>query len=438
MQTFLQKWAPFFGLLGFSGIVCAVNPVRALLQENRLDEAVAVCRQFEVLTTNDSDTLFSCAWAYLRTDRVAAAEKILETTKGSSHLPEYQMLTAYNRAMRKQYDAADKMLEAVIKEHKGTKVEFMATTLRAEIKDIRGQLPSAAFIYTSVIREEPSNGRAHWALGRHYKNRGDVRLAIRHLEKTTRLWPKHVESRFELAMLYLEHGGADSLTDAGRWLADAYRLNKADPRVLEQLGMVFEKKGKILEAVRYWQKAVEIKNDLKVANEKLNQHFAQTIDALIEGKQWTEALAKVEGAGKAITEQPAYILKKAIIIRNLGQYQKATGEFLRYLKTNPNDSTAFRELGICFINLKQLDQAYQYFIKAVNQDPENGLNFAWLAFGLESKGEWEAARDSWKKAVDLLKDAHELEKATRKLASIEKKIVRKQKAKQKEREEEEE
>lgn len=413
------------------------NPVRSLLLENRLEEAVAICRQFEVLTTNDSDTLFACGWCYLRTDRIAATEKILEQTKNSSHLPEYQMLTAFSRVMRKQYDQGDKMLETLISEHKGTKVEQQATALRAEIKELRGQLPSAAFIYTGVVREDPNNGRAHWALGRHYKNRGDVRLAIQHLEKTTKLWPKHLESRFELAMLYLENGGADSLTDAGKWLAEAYRLNKADPRVLEQLGVVFEKKGKIVEAVKYWQKAVEIKKDLKLSNEKLNEHFAQSIDALMEAKKWTEALAKVDGSGKSIQDQPKYILRKAIIIRNLGQHQKASGEFLKYLKTNPNDPTAFRELGICYINLKQLDQAYNYFVKAVNQEPENGLNFAWLAFGLESKGEFEAARDSWRKAVELIKDPQELEKATRKLSSIEKKLAKKAKAKQKEEEEEE-
>lgn len=413
-----------------------LNPVRAFLQENRLDEAVAVCRQFEVLSTNDADTLFACAWAYFRSDRAAAAEKILEKTKKSAHLPEYQMLAAYNRVVRKQYDQADKMLELLISEHKGTKIQVQATAIRAEIKELRDQLPSAAFIYTGVLREEPNNGRAHWALGRHYKNRGDIRLAIQHLEKTTKLWPKHVESRFELAMLYLEHGGADSLTDAGKWLTEAYRLNKADPRVLEQLGIVFERNGKIVEAVKYWQKAVEIKKDLKLSNEKLNEHFAQMVDELISNQRWTEALAKIDGAGKSITEQPKYILRRAIVMRNLGQYQKASLEFLRYMKTNANDATAFRELGICYVNLKQLDTAYNYFIKAVNQEPDNGLNYAWLAYGLESKGEWYAARDSWKKAVDLLREPHELQKATRKLSSIEKKLAKRQKEKQKQEQEE--
>lgn len=403
------------------------NPVRIFLKENRLDEASAVCRQHEVLASTDSDTMLACAWVYFRSNQLAQAEKTLDQLKKFSPLPEYQMLNAYSKVKRKQFDLADGLFENLIQEHKGTLVAHQCTALRGEIKEMRGQLPSAAFIYTSVVRDDPENGHAHWALGRHYKDRGDIRLAIQHLEKTAKLWPKHVQSRYELAMLYLENGGTDSLNDASRWLGEAYKINKNDPAVLEQLGLAFEKKGMISEAVKYWQRAVELKKDLKFAPGKLQEHFAQSIDVLIETKKWKEALVKLDGAGKAFNDLPKSILKRGIILRNLGQYDKALAELQRYSKMNPNEALPYLEQGICHVNAKQLEQAYAMFGKAIVLEPDNGLPHAWLAFILEAKGEWENARIEWKRAVETLKDPAELHKANRKLASIEKKISKREK-----------
>ena len=410
------------------------NPVRILLNENRLDEATAVCRQFEVLNTNDHDTLFACAWVYFRTDKTALAEKILDQTKKKSDVPEYQMLNAFSKVKRKEFDLADGLLENLKQEHKGTLVAPQCEALRAEIKELRGQLQSAAFIYRGIIGDVSENGNAHWALGRHYRIKGDVRLAIQHLERTTKLWPKHAQSRYELAMLYLENGGADSASDAAKWLGEAYKLNKTDPLVLEQLGLAFEKKGKLSEAVKYWQKAVDLQKDLKIAPGKLQEYFSQSIDVLIETKKWKEALAKLDGAGKAFNEMPLSIRKRGVILRNMGQLEKAIVELQKYSKINPQDALTYQELGVCHLNLKQMDQAFTYFAKAISIEPENGLSHAWLAFLLEAKGEWENARIEWKRSVELLKDPAELTKANRKLASIEKKIAKKEKELKKENE----
>src|SRR4051812_27050900 len=82
----------------------AAGPVRTFLAQNRLEEALPICRQYEVLLTTDHDNLFACAWIYFRTERVESAEKILERERKSYLMPEYQLLLAYDYVKKKQFE----------------------------------------------------------------------------------------------------------------------------------------------------------------------------------------------------------------------------------------------------------------------------------------------------------------------------------------------
>jgi tetratricopeptide (TPR) repeat protein len=409
------------------------SPVRSLLDENRLEDALPLCRQFEVLSSYDYDNLFACTWVYYRSDRTDSAEKLMDKLKNRYSLPEYQLLVAYGKMKKHKYDEARRIITSVSTDHKGTSIALTADELSAEIYEMQGQLDTAAFIYKHVVDDDNRRGRAQWGLGRYYLARGDNRRATYHLEQTTKLWPKHMGSRFNLAVMYLAQ---NDTADAARWLAECYKLNKADIGVLEQLGVLFEKKGDIREAVKQWQRAVELKPDTPLAKEKLSSYAANVLDNLIEAKKFHEALLKLENM-KGIAEQPALLFRRGIVYRNLGKWEKGSVDLRTYLNSKPNDAVANRELGICYLNLKLPKQALTYFNRAASNAPSEGMNHAWLGYVLESEKQMEEASEEWKKAVDLLKDPQELEKATRRLAAIEKKMS-KNSAKEKKRNKDEE
>lgn len=394
----------------------AASPIRVLVQENRLEDAEELCHRYETTKTLDNEAWIACTWVYFRLDKFEIAAKFLRKIKRDN--PQFQLLEAYALMKRKKYEEAKKTLSQMEKEHKGTSLGIQAQELYGETFELIGQLETAAFIYKQVVTIDPKRARAHWGLGRHYLSRGDNARAVHHFEQTAKLWPKHLGSRFNLGVIsYLQ----DDTKESAKWLSECYKLNRADPDVLEYLGLLFEKKGLWDDAIKYWQKALEIKKDSSIAKEKLGIYYAKLVDRSIERKRWNEGLIYIEGAIDILGGEKLS-LQRGIIYRNLGQYEKATSDLLIYLKANPSDPTALREIGIAYLNLKLLEQASSYFARALSAEPQSGYNHAWMAFVLEGKGELQRAKEEWKQAIEYFKEPKELERATRRLAQIEKKL----------------
>ncbi|MBI4405497.1 MAG: tetratricopeptide repeat protein [Deltaproteobacteria bacterium] len=415
----MAKWITVLvANLAISTATFGLSAVRQLLVENRLDDALGICRQYEVLKTNDRDNLFSCAWVYYRLDKTEAAEKLMSQLRSAYSTPEYQLLTAYRLLKKKEFDQAKKILDLLETEHKKAPVGITAQELKGELFELKGQLETAAFLYKQIINDDPKRGRAHWGLGRNYLAKGENQRAIEHFEQATRLWPKHIGSRFNLGVIYL---GTEDLKQSARWFTECYRIDKGDPSVLEYLGLLFEKKGMTKEAVKYWQRAYDIKVESAVAKEKLAKHYSDIIDEAIAQEQYDKALAYLEAA-RDFVEQPKLLLRRGMIYRRLQDYEKAAGDLLAFLNSQPRNPTALREVGVCYLNLRLLNQASESFSKAIAEEPQNGINHAWMAFLLEGKGDLSRAREEWKRAIELLKDPAELEKATRRLAIVERKL----------------
>jgi len=192
--------------------------------------------------------------------------------------------------------------------------------------------------------------------------------------------------------------------------------------VLEQLGNLYERKGMFGDAIKFWQKALAINPKSHIANDKLNKYLTKVIDKLIEAKQYKEALEQIEALSTSKKVSGPLLLRRGIVYRKLGKYDKALADLLKYTSESPPDGMAFRELGICYVNRNLIDSAGANFLKASNVEPNEGMNWAWLAFTLESKREYKKAREAWRKAVELIKDPSEQTKAARRLAALEDKL----------------
>lgn len=406
--------AHFFGL--GSTARAEEDVIKGMLKQNRMDELIPICRQYEVLAGAPVTSLAGCAWAYYRNDQMEAGETIRAKLKGPTN-SDYQLLTAYAHLKNKQFEQAKEILVQMEREYKGTAVGIDAQELYGELYEAMGQLDTAAFIYKQVVGDDATRGRAQWGLARYHVSRGENAKAIAYLIQTANSWPRHLASRYNLGVLYLAQ---DNLREAGRWLAESYKIDRADAGVLEHLGLLFEKKGQLSDAIKYWQRAVDVSDKSTIAKDKLRQYYDKLVDRAIEEKQYNRALVYLENAEKGGKTTKENLLRRGIIYRNQGKYEKAAGDLLAYVAAHPNDSNALRELGVCYLNMSLFAEAEQRFQQAVEIDPKDGMVYAWYGWLLEKKGKICEARKAWTAATKLIQDPAELRKATRRLATVEK------------------
>lgn len=411
-----RRWALLW-VTWFSSASVFGDSVRELYVQNRLDEAATICSQFEVLSTTEADNFVVCAWVNLRLDKFENAEKFLAKLRGSPTTPpDYPLLLAYSQMKRKQWDLARATVNQMIEQNRGGQLGLMAQELSAEIYEAAGQADTAAFIYKQIVGEDASRTRAHWGLARYYLAKNEPIRAKSHLAEVTKAWPKHVSSRFNLAILALQ---TDDLPTATTALIQAYRINQADAGVIEQLGILFERKGSMPEAIKYWRKAVALSSDSKIAKEKLVKHGTAVVDSMLEAGQFEDALKQIALLGKQVAKEPSMLLKRAIALRHLRQYRKAIDDLKTVLILDSRNMMAYREMGINLANLKRFQEALQTFKKGLELDPSNGLGYAWMAYCFESLRNFEQARAAWRGAVRFLSDASELSRAKQRLATLE-------------------
>lgn len=402
----------YLGLLVFPA--SADVSLRQLVSENRLAEALPPCRQLEANPGTDSEKQTLCAWVFLRAGKVESGSKLVALLNKSAKSPMTRLLTAYLSMQKGSLDSAREILNDLTREYKIGPLGVQVQETAAELYEMQGQKDTAAFLYKQVLVEDPNSGRSHWGVARFFLAKGDVPKAKEHLERVVKLWPKHVGSRYNMAVIAL---GENRFPDAARWLVESYRLDKGDPGILEQMGVLFEKRGKTKEAIKFWQRAYAISNESAIAKEKLQQYAPEAIARLAQKKDYDGAIAQLESTpNNKISKKE---IRKAVLLRNAGQLDKSTVALNSYLKSNPKDPVGWRELGINQLNAKSLKLAMNSFLRALNYEPQNGTNFAWIGFTLEGMGKYTEAKEAWKKAIDLLSDPSEIAKAQKRLAAVE-------------------
>jgi tetratricopeptide (TPR) repeat protein len=442
----MKRYSLIIFVLGIMGGFSygSADLLRQLLQENRSEEAVPICRQYEVLPSRDEAVNFACAWVYFRTFRANAAELLMQKLKNSTSLPEYQLLKIYGNVAsqllpsdslkkleppaRQQYDEkmklklseAQRELQRFLDQYKTTPMGKLAQELSAEFYEMKGQLEPAAFLYRGLISEHPKSGRAHWGLGRYYLAQGDIRRAKGSLEKTAELWPRHIGSRYNLALISIAEG-PQSYREAARWLAEAFKIDNADVGVLEQIGVLLEASGKPLAALKYWQRALQLNPQASIASKKMQQNITLVIQDLLIKKKWKEALEKIDTFSPLKEEGDEFSLQRGICYRHLSEFQKAFQQLSIVVQNAPENPLAIRELGIAKLNLKQTDEALKLFEKATKIEKNEGWNFAWLGFALEAKKDYVRAAEAWNQAASLLKEPAEIKQALEKVVRLEQK-----------------
>jgi tetratricopeptide (TPR) repeat protein len=163
-----------------------------------------------------------------------------------------------------------------------------------------------------------------------------------------------------LGFAFLQKGQAD---EALKQFQKALEINSNDRDAHIDLGMVLDEIGQLDEAIAQYQKALEIDPDYAEAHNNLG-------NTLMRKGQLGEAIAEYQMALKI---NPKYAEGHgnlgAAFFQN-GRFDEAIAQYQKALEINPNYAEAHNNLGNALLRNGQLGQAIQEFQKALEINPK--------------------------------------------------------------------
>ncbi len=183
--------------------------------------------------------------------------------------------------------------------------------------------------------------------------------AIKYLHQAMSLEPQHFPSCYLLGVAYVKK---ENWLEARKFLEKAAELkpNESDPH--SYLVSVYQNLGLIDKAIEEYKKIFEFDRNFNASFTLANYYFKKNEletalgyieEAIIQNMQSTEAF-NTQGA----------------ILSKLGRYPEAIISFQNAIHIDPNNVIAGINLGVAYINTKELDNARQILTKfhSITQD----------------------------------------------------------------------
>lgn len=211
-------------------------------------------------------------------------------------------------------------------------------------------------------------------------------------------------------------------------LSFASRVDRNDPGALNNLGVLYFRKGMYEEAIEQFKEALKIDSKFDLARENLQYLFAETKLEDPDVSRWRAEVEKDPGDAEAV-------LKLAISYKNMGRFEEATEALGRVIKLDPDNTMAklhlgsvykadglfnealeqylevretvgksaayFTDLGEIYYNLGRTDEAIQELRAAIKTDSGYWRSHFLLSFAYGDNGQLQEALEESRVASKL-------------------------------------
>ncbi len=218
----------------------------------------------------DSDkTRFYLAAVYEEVQNNAAAlENYAKIPKDSSFWLESQLHLASIYRAQKNFLDADRVLDAAVQSPKKTPQLY---ALRASLAEESGDLIKCEKFLADGITQFPQDTTLRFYYGALLDRRGERAQMIVELKKVIETDPNHVQGLNYLAFTFAETG--TDLDQAEAFARKAHDLQPKDGYILDTLGWVLFKQGKVDESIRYLEAALQMQPKVSVIAEHLGDAY---------------------------------------------------------------------------------------------------------------------------------------------------------------------
>jgi tetratricopeptide (TPR) repeat protein len=288
-----------------------------------------------------------------------------------------------------------------------------------------GDLPNAQSAYAQAVKCSPSVGQLWKEAGLCALSNGDAATAKEWLESARRLLPGDVETLVGSARAGL---AAEEVREAHQHVQAAYHLAPDNSEVLQVLGQVFARQGKLDRALQSFDQALRRAGDplpVHVARSRLliqigrgEQAVAALKAAIAETPNsdagWA-ALAEIEDAAGTLPEaldacaravqlaprNPGHRMQLGRLCRKSGQLDRALDELLRAQADGCNDGRLLFEIGRVYEERREFKRSLDAYQRAIDIDPTHGEAHYRAGLVLKQIKAYPQAGRMLKRAVEL-------------------------------------
>jgi tetratricopeptide (TPR) repeat protein len=258
------------------------------------------------------------------------------------------------------------------------------------------QYVSAEALYRETIARNPTAWMAYNNLGILKLGRSPEELpeALALIQESLRLYPPNAEAHNNLGVAFQRVGRLD---DAIREHWEALRLVPDYAEAYNNLGIVAEQQGRMEEAIRFYTTALE----LQAQRQNTAQTHHNMGSVLQKLGRYDEAVVEIR---EALRIDPNYADAHdnlASALMRLGQTDEAIGHYREAIRLEPGWAEAHNNLGMALVKAGRTDEAVAEFTETFRLKPDAALPHVNLADVLRRLGRRDEAVSHLRTAIQL-------------------------------------
>lgn len=234
-----------------------------------------------------------------------------------------------------------------------------------------GQWEIAEKLFIDALDSSKTDDRAHWGLAESYWKRGDLELAVAHMEQAVRLSagdPKFVQ---RLGRMYLELGRLQEADEHSLWALESKR---GSSEAWSLRGDCLKAAGELDEALAAYHRALALQPDYPEVQIQASQIY-------LHQRRFDRLLATLDRLQDDLgaDDAPAQVdLLQGIAMRELGRTEEARRCFARASSKDANDATPYLQLAELELAQGEISAASRSLDLAANLPHDSAEESAWL------------------------------------------------------------
>lgn len=286
----------------------------------------------------------------------------------------------------------DSLTDLIFKDAKNADLYFK----RAQLFNENSKAGGVDFAITDMqyaLSLDSTNIGFHHFLSDIYLEAQQSRLAVVTMERAAALAPDSISTLLKLSEIYFI---TKQYAYAGNTVE---KVMKRDPQNAEgyfMLGMIFKEMGDDVKAINGFQKAADLNADNKDAFIELGQLFTKRKSPL--------AIRYFDNALLIDSLDLNAMMGKAYYFQMQNQLPEAIALYRKAVEIDPHYATALFNLGLIYLDQKDLDKAYQHFDLITKQSVTFYRAYYYRGFIEEKRGNKDAAIADYRQALEFRSD----------------------------------